>query len=471
VRLTPRELATRAFALTVLAAGWTATALVWPDRGMTRGEAVTLGGCVLASAWLLRHGVRLSAPDHYITLEDLVLVPLVLVYPVGWVMAVGAASSLGWLWSTRSWRTPWYRTAFNTGIQPLLALASSSAAGSVPGDGAARVGLAAVAASLTWVALSGVGSTGAGFLERGGALAEHFSVGDVIAQLRSVPVMVAFAVLVYQGRSADWPVLVAAGLVVLVQQLLGRGAHADVIAAEQKAEREQLLGLVVGIGDRKRREVTSQIHDGPLQVVVATKMLLDAMTNRRESGATADRDQIKALSQHLTGAIDDLRSTLHEGYRDQLVVAGVRDGLTEILREHQARFRRGFELVVDDRLDLSVDTSVALLLILREAIVNAAKHSRGQSVAVSVCADGTTVVGEVLDDGVGIERSLISVRRKRGHLGIALMHERAERAGGTATVGRRETRGTRVRVTLPMSPTDVPPLEDWERAPNPQPAP
>jgi len=466
---TPRELATRAYAVAILAAGWAATVFVWPNREMTRSEAIALGGCVLAVGWLDRQGIRTSTSDHYLTLDDLLLVPLAVVYPAGWVMAVAAVGALFRWWPTSSYQARWYQTVFTSGAQPLQALASWVVASSVPGDGAARIVLAAPAAALIYLVLSYLLTTVAIIVERGGPLAECYSVEDAVTELREVPVVAAFAVLVYQARAGDWPVLVAAGLVLLVQQLLSRAARADLMAVQRAAEREQLLRLVVTAGDRQRREVTSQIHDGPLQVVVATRVLLDSMTSRLEAGAPADHDHFRALSRHLTGAIDDLRSTLREGYRDRLVVAGVRDGLTEILREHQARFRRGYELAVDDRLDLSVDTSVPLLLILREAIVNAAKHSRAQSVAVSVCADGGTVVGEVLDDGVGIDSTMISVRHRQGHLGIALMHERAERAGGTTTIERRETGGTRARVSLPMSPLSDRPVEDWERAPEPQP--
>jgi signal transduction histidine kinase len=450
VSLTPREVATRAYALAALGAGWTATVLAWPDREMTTSEAVTLAGCSLASGWLLRRVIRLTAPGNYITVEDLVLVPLVLVYPAGWVMTVAAASALTRLWPSRRYRTRWYRVAYSTGSQPLLALASSTAAGAMGGDGGAHVVLAAVAASVTWAVLSGVGSTVGGSLDRGGRLADHVSAGDVIAQLRIIPVMVALAVLVQQAGAADWPVLVSAALVVLVQHQLSRGAHADVLAAEQKAEREQLLRLAVGAGDRQRREVTSQVHDGPLQVVVATRVLLDSLTSRVAAGTPATTEQLSALSGHLAGAIDDLRLTLREGYQDRLVVVGVREGLDEVLRHHEAAFPLGSELTVDDRLDMGVDTSVALLLILREAIVNAAKHSRAQSLVVSACANGAVVVGEVVDDGIGIDHRQLSMRHQQGHLGIALMRERAERAGGETIVERRESAGTRVRVTLPI---------------------
>jgi len=469
VRLTPRELTTRCFAVAILAAGWTATVLAWPGREMTRSEAVALGGCAIALGWLNRRLVRTSTPEHSISMDDFVLVPLVLVYPAGWVMAVGVVGALFRGWPTRSFRTPWYRVVFTSGSQPLQALASSVAAMNIPGNGAVRVALAAFAGALAYDVLSNLLPTVAIMLERGRPLVESWSLRDTVAMLRGVPVLTMFAVLVHQAGSRDWPVLVAAGLVLLVQQRMSRAARGDIMAIERAAEREQLLRLVVTAGDRQRREVTSQIHDGPLQVVVATRVLLDSMTSRLEAGTPADHEQLRALSRHLTGAIDDLRSTLHESYRDRLVVAGLRDGLTEILRAHGATFRRGYELAVDDRLDLSVDTSVPLLLILREAIVNAAKHSRAQSVAVLVCADGGTVVGEVLDDGVGIESSMISVRHRQGHLGIALMHERAERAGGTTTIERRETGGTRVRVTLPMAPLSDRPVEDWERAPEPQP--
>jgi signal transduction histidine kinase len=465
VHLTPRELATRAFALTVLAVGWTATVLAWPDREMTGSEAVALGGGLLAVGWLDRRVVRTSTSGHSLTFEDLVLVPLVLVYPAGWVMAAGVVAALFRFWPTRWFRTRWYRAAFTSGLHALEVLASSLAASSIARDDAARVVLAGLAAALAYVVVADVLTTAAVTVERGGPLAECYSVDDVVTKLREVPVVAAFAVLVYQARAGDWPVLAAVGLVLLVQQLLSRAARADLMAMERAAEREQLLRLVVGAGDRQRREVTSQIHDGPLQVVVATRVLLDSMTSRLEAGAPADHDQLKVLSRHLTGAIDDLRSTLHEGYRDRLVVSGVRDGLTEVLREHEGTFPRGYRLAVDDRLDLSVDTSVALLLILREAIVNAAKHSRARSVAVSVCADGATAVGEVVDDGVGIDSSELLMLHREGHLGIALMRERAERAGGTTTIERRDTGGSTVRVTLPMSPLSDRPVEDWERAP------
>jgi signal transduction histidine kinase len=471
VRLTPRELATRAFAVAVLVAGWTATILLWPERRLTTSVAVTLVGCAAASAWLLRHGVRMSVAGWYATLEDLVLVPLVLVYPVGWVMAVGAASGLAMAWGTPSHRTRWYRAVFNSGALTLLAYVSFQAARSMPGEGAVGTALAAIAAALTWGLLSNLITTVAVLVERGGPVAECYRIDDSVLTLRRVPGIATFAVVVYQARAGDWPVLAAVALVLAVQQMLSRAVHVDVMATEYEAEREQLLRLVASAGDRQRREVTSQIHDGPLQVVVATRVLLDSMTSRRENGAPPDPDQLKALSGHLTGAIDELRSALREGYRDRLVVAGVRDGLTEILREHEPTFPAGYRLTVDDQLDLSVDVSVPLLLILREAIVNAAHHSRSNIVTVTVCAEGDTVVGEVLDEGVGIESWVVSVRRRQGHLGLSLMQERAERAGGTVIVERRETAGTRVRVTLPLPRPahSERPLEDWERTPQAQP--
>jgi signal transduction histidine kinase len=469
VSLTPRELATRAYTVGTLVAGWSATVLVWPDETITGRQLAVLGGCALAAGWTLRGGVRLSGARHYVTLEDFVLVPLVLIYPAGWVMAVGALSSAAWLVRTRTFQTRWYRVAFNSGNQALLALVSSRVAAGTPGDGALGVVLSAAAAALTWDVLSALGSSTGVFIERGGPATASYQAADVIAQLRVVPVLSLFGAVVYEARTGDWPVLLAALIVVLVQQLLANGTRAGVIAAQREAEREQLLGLVVGAGDRQRREVTSQIHDGPLQVVVATKVLLDSMTTRLKAGATTDEDQLRGLSRHLSAAIDELRSTLHDGYRDRLVVAGVRDGLTEILREHAARFPSGFDLAVDDQLDLTVDSSVVLLMILREAIVNAAKHSHAQSVSVSVCAADASVVGEVVDDGIGIEGPQTSIRRQMGHLGIALMYERAERAGGATAVERLDTGGTRVRVTLPMSPVSQRPLEDWEHSADAQP--
>jgi signal transduction histidine kinase len=81
----------------------------------------------------------------------------------------------------------------------------------------------------------------------------------------------------------------------------------------------------------------------------------------------------------------------------------------------------------------------------REALLNAEKHARAQSIVVSVFAvrDGLAVT--VSDDGVGLAEGYVA----HEGLGLAAMTERLGQVGGTLTVSRNDDGGVTVQAWLP----------------------
>ena len=84
-------------------------------------------------------------------------------------------------------------------------------------------------------------------------------------------------------------------------------------------------------------------------------------------------------------------------------------------------------------------------MVLREAVRNAASHSRASKISVSVAVEGERVVGAVEDDGRGFEKT--AGPEELG--GLAHMAERASLLGGTCSVESSPGEGTRVEVSLP----------------------
>jgi len=98
--------------------------------------------------------------------------------------------------------------------------------------------------------------------------------------------------------------------------------------------------------------------------------------------------------------------------------------------------------------------STALYVIAREALQNARRHARANTVTVLVqlLADGDRgaqrVCLTIADDGIGFDHEAVQAGE---HFGLTMMDEQAALAGGTFTVTSRPGAGTTVEATVPFS--------------------
>src|SRR5206468_5226144 len=94
-------------------------------------------------------------------------------------------------------------------------------------------------------------------------------------------------------------------------------------------------------------------------------------------------------------------------------------------------------------------SSLAQLLVYqvaREAMTNAARHSRATSVDVSIRKEVGQIRLEVVDDGVGFDRANIDVE---SHFGLQLISERVKAAQGSVWIDTQVGEGTRVSASIP----------------------
>lgn len=104
--------------------------------------------------------------------------------------------------------------------------------------------------------------------------------------------------------------------------------------------------------------------------------------------------------------------------------------------------------------DVAVTLSPAarrqLLLVLKEAIHNAARHSSATSVSLTLSVSGRWLEAELTDDGTGVaDPGAGDVRRRSAGRGVASMKERATRIGGDLELGPGAGRGTRLWLRIP----------------------
>jgi signal transduction histidine kinase len=92
--------------------------------------------------------------------------------------------------------------------------------------------------------------------------------------------------------------------------------------------------------------------------------------------------------------------------------------------------------------------STALFRILQELLTNVARHANATRVNVSLAESDSALALTVEDNGRGIREDEIESKRSLGFLGL---RERVLAFGGTIDAKGDAGKGTRVRVSIPMT--------------------
>lgn len=124
--------------------------------------------------------------------------------------------------------------------------------------------------------------------------------------------------------------------------------------------------------------------------------------------------------------------------------------LEGIIREFAAPYCRDNRTITVSRLNEPADNKAGthVYYAVREALTNAIRHSGGDNITVDCEQTNESLVYHVSDNGHGFSGEQISGNRG---IGLLLMKERAEMAGGTFKLITQENSGTRISISVPRT--------------------
>ena len=222
--------------------------------------------------------------------------------------------------------------------------------------------------------------------------------------------------------------------------------------AEEKIRDEQmLLRQLLDLGERDRKLLAYDLHDGFVQDVVGTKMMLEALIANDSSVRPQLADRLNELVEMLAHAIDDGRRLISELRPLIIDEQGILAAIEYLVGETQAADQTPqIEFVHDvqfERLPTLIESTV--FRIVQEALTNIRRHSQAKSVRIDMSqpAGLDTLQIEIVDDGVGFKQTHVP-RHRFGLRGIV---ERARLFGGSASIDSSPGQGTRVLVQLPLA--------------------
>jgi len=218
---------------------------------------------------------------------------------------------------------------------------------------------------------------------------------------------------------------------------------------DRRVQREHDL---VAASERRLLRLGFDLHDGPLQEIVALAEELRQASTQISTVVPDDfRHRVRGRFNDVharLGALDEsLREIAHSIRSTTAVARPVADAVEAELRALENATGVEVDLRAEGNLSsLSDSQKIVLFRVVQEALSNVRKHSAAGRVSVALRSRRTFVEVTVTDDGCGFRPQQLDTNR----LGLAGISERVRLLGGAVEIETSPGAGTTVRATLPQ---------------------
>ncbi|MEM7405765.1 MAG: ATP-binding protein [Pseudomonadota bacterium] len=238
------------------------------------------------------------------------------------------------------------------------------------------------------------------------------------------------------------------------QLLMSVGTHLGMAIDKHNAEvRSHNLRIM-----QERNALSHELHDSLAQTIASLGLQAKMLQESLQAGQT---DNAARECARIRDAVDDVNVELRELLANFRAPVD-RRGLLDALRDMTERLHGEGPCAVylqheGSTPELSPAVQMQIMRIVSEALTNARRHSQAQMLRVLVRNRRGLLQVLVEDDGIGMSEAGTPVRpgdHPGDHLGLAIMRERAQRAGGSLTIESEPEEGTRIEFRLDLAALD-----------------
>jgi len=202
--------------------------------------------------------------------------------------------------------------------------------------------------------------------------------------------------------------------------------------------------------DRRLRRLAYDLHDGPLQELVAlAEEVRRAALQIDGVVPEADRLRVRGRFQDIEARLGALEESLREIAHGGRLASSVQEPFERSVRVELAALEEtgiAVEFHADGEFDDLTDSQkIALLRVVQEGLANVRKHSGANSVSVVLTATSEATELTIRDDGKGFDVHALG----RDRLGLAGVGERTRMLGGEVKIDSTADSGATLWARLP----------------------
>jgi signal transduction histidine kinase len=221
----------------------------------------------------------------------------------------------------------------------------------------------------------------------------------------------------------------------------------------QKTELRILSNQLMSVEERERKRIASDIHDSIGQALSAIKYSVEVSLSSINESDSPAFEQLKNIIPLTQQSIEEVRRIIMDLRPTILDDLGLLATISWLCREYESIYtniRIDKEIHLEEA-DISPTLKTVIYRILQEALNNAAKHSRADSIRLHLIKSKDELEFMVEDTGLGFKMDdMPSMNAEKEGIGLLSMRERAQLSGGNFTIQSTPGVGTRILVSWPM---------------------
>ena len=202
----------------------------------------------------------------------------------------------------------------------------------------------------------------------------------------------------------------------------------------------------------ERHRLGLYLHDHVAQALSLAKLQLGRIQQAlREPLDPANQARLQTIVDALIPELDAAMRAIQEEMFLLSPTGLTEVGLTPVLEQECVSFSRRTGIPCKQRcepLDVDAERGALVVLIVREALANIARHSRAANVEVTLQRSGEHGILSVRDNGIGIDPIRITAAES---FGVRAMKERARTLRGELTLTSRPNEGCHITLSFPLA--------------------
>lgn len=195
----------------------------------------------------------------------------------------------------------------------------------------------------------------------------------------------------------------------------------------------------------ERNRLARELHDAVTQSLFSASLIADIIPRLWDRDQGEGRKRIEELRQLTRGALAEMRTLLLELRPAALTEAQLSESLRHLVNAVNSRTQTIVSLEIQQTCFLPAEVKVGLYRITQEALNNVVKHARADEATVILQCNREQVTLIIQDNGRGFDIEKVPSE----HLGLGIMHERAESVGAALKLQSKPEQGTTVEVVWP----------------------
>jgi signal transduction histidine kinase len=220
-------------------------------------------------------------------------------------------------------------------------------------------------------------------------------------------------------------------------------------AASQDTRTAAAMRRLNTLLEAQSARIAAVLHDGASQFLASAHLTIADIALDVPPAVQERLHEVRLQLDQVAEQLRRVSHELHPSILDDL-------GLIEAIKFSARAFSRrtAVQLSIEAHMPEACPAAVGAVVyrFVQEALTNIGQHARATGASIAISCEDSRLLCAICDDGVGFDVDAALARTSANGLGLMLIRDRLEAAGGTLEIVSAPQHGTCLRAAMPLEP-------------------